>query len=131
MSFFQKKQPEEPQNIDDILIQFKELKEQCQALSEQMKRLKEENLQNVNKVGMVRFNPFDGLGSNQSFSLAMLDGKDRGAVVTSLFARDGNRVYGKPINQGISEFKLTDEEKQAIKIAKMQIGSKTEDTNNR
>jgi hypothetical protein len=118
MSLFQKKPAEEPQNIDEILEQFKELKKQCEALSKELKDLKEENLRNVNKVGMVRFNPFDGLGSNQSFSLAVLDGKDNGAVITSLFAREANRVYGKPVSQGTSEFKLTDEEKQAIELSK-------------
>lgn len=118
MSFFSKKSQPEPQNIDEILAQFKELKEQYQKVSDEIKSLKEENLRNVNKVGMVRFNPFKGLGSNQSFSLAILDGKDCGAVITSLFSRDGNRVYGKPINQGNSEFKLTEEEKKAIEIAR-------------
>ena len=117
MSLFQKKPTEEPQNIDEVLARFKELENKCQALSEEVKSLKEENLRNINKVGMVRFNPFQDMGSNQSFSMAMLDGNNRGAVVTSLFSRDGNRVYGKPVAQGESEFKLTNEEKQAIEIA--------------
>ena len=120
MAFFSKKQIEEPQNIDEVLASFKEVKEQCAVLTQEVKKLKEENLRNISKVGMVRFNPFDGLGSNQSFSLAILDGRDRGAIITSLFARDGNRVYGKPISQGTSEFKLAEEEKKAIEIAQKQ-----------
>jgi len=129
MSFFQKKQTEEPQNIDQVLEQFKELKEQYQSLAKEVENLKKENLKNINKVGMVRFNPFEGMGSNQSFSLAILDGNDRGAVITSLFARDGNRVYGKPVRQADSEFKLADEEKQAIALA--QNNSKGQDSNDK
>ena len=131
MSFFSKKQTEEPQNIDEVLAAFKEVKEQCAALAEEVGKLREENLRNINKVGMVRFNPFDGLGSNQSFSLAILDGRDQGAIITSLFARDGNRVYGKPISQGTSEFKLAEEEKKAIEIAKSQTNAKVQNSNNK
>ncbi|MFZ3073759.1 MAG: DUF4446 family protein [Minisyncoccales bacterium] len=118
MSFFQKKPTTEPQNIDEILAQFKSLEEECKQIKSEMAALKEESVANVDKVGMVRFNPFEGFGGNQSFSLAILDGNDNGAVVTSLFSRDGNRVYGKPVKQGTSEFKLAEEEKQAIEIAK-------------
>jgi len=120
MPLFQKKPQAEPQNIDEVLARFNELKEQCAALSNEVKGLKEENSRNINKVGIVRFNPFQNFGGNQSFSLAMLDGQNNGAVVTSLFSRDGNRVYGKPIKNGNSEFKLAEEEKQAIEIAQKQ-----------
>jgi hypothetical protein len=118
MSLFSKKPTEEPQNIDEILVRFKELKDECLSLKEEVKKLREENIKMVDKIGIVRFNPFDGLGSNQSFSLAILDGNDNGAVITSLFSREGNRVYGKPVKQGASEFKLADEEIKAIELAK-------------
>ncbi|MCU0652871.1 MAG: DUF4446 family protein [Candidatus Pacebacteria bacterium] len=117
MSLFSKKPVEEPQNIDEVLAQFKELQQRFEALSQEMKDLKKENRRNISKVAMVRFNPFNEIGSNQSFSLAMLDDNDRGAVVTSLFSREGNRVYGKPVSEGNSEFKLTEEEKKVIEIA--------------
>jgi hypothetical protein len=117
MSFFQKKPAAEPQNIDEVLAQFNELKEQFQTLKNELASLKKENLLNISKVGMVRFNPFEGLGSNQSFSLVMLNGANDGAVITSLFSRESNRVYGKPIKSGTSEFKLAREEKNALEIA--------------
>lgn len=117
MSLFQKKPAAQPQNIDDVLLQFNELKDQCQALKNEVESLKKENLRNISKIGIVRFNPFEGLGSNQSFSLVLLNGQNDGAVITSLFSRDSNRVYGKPIKNGTSEFKLASEEKNAIEIA--------------
>ena len=118
MSLFSKKPTEEPVNIDEILERFKDLKDECRSLKEEVQKLREENIKMIDKVGIVRFNPFEGLGSNQSFSLVMLDGNDNGAVITSLFSRDGNRVYAKPIKQGTSEFKLADEEIKAIELAK-------------
>jgi hypothetical protein len=117
MSFFSKKPPAEPQNIDEVLAQFSALKEQCAQLSEEVKNLKKDNLRNINKVGITRFNPFGDSGGNQSFSLAMLDGNNCGAIITSLFSRDGNRVYGKPVENGASTYALSEEEKKAIELA--------------
>ncbi len=117
MRLFSKKQAEEPQNIEEILTEFKAVKKQCQKLAGEVKSLKEENRQNINKIGVIRFNPFEGFGGNQSFSLAMLDADNRGAVITSLFSRDGNRVYAKPIENGASPYPLSKEEKKAIEIA--------------
>ena len=117
MSFFSKKPPAEPQNIEEILIKFEELKKLCQDLQKEVKSLKQKDSFNLKKIGIVRFNPFSGLGGNQSFSIAILNGKDDGTIITSLFSHDGNRVYGKPIQNGTSEFSLSDEEKQAIVLA--------------
>lgn len=68
----------------------------------------------IQHVGMVRFNPFSDSGGNQSFALALLDGKDSGVVVSSLYARDGVRIYAKPIVSGKSTYRLTTEEEQAL-----------------
>ncbi len=117
MSFFQKKQDEEPQDISEILAQFKEVKEKCESLAEEVKSLKKENKKHISRVAVTRFNPFEGFGGNQSFCLAMLDGNGNGAVVTSLFSRDGNRVYAKPVENGASTYPLSEEEKKAIELA--------------
>jgi hypothetical protein len=70
------------------------------------------------KVGMVRFNPFKDVGGDQSFAIAFLNGKNNGLVLSSLFTRDGARVYSKSIVNGQSEkYPLTEEEKEAIEQA--------------
>jgi hypothetical protein len=70
------------------------------------------------KFGMIRFNPFKDIGGDQSFSVAFLNGKNNGLVISSLFTREGNRVYSKSITEGKSEkYPLTEEEKEAIEIA--------------
>ncbi len=71
----------------------------------------------LQKVGVVRFNPFKDMGGDQSFSIALLDSGNNGLVVSSIYSRDGNRVYTKPIKNGDSEYQLSNEEKEAIRKA--------------
>ncbi len=100
------------------MSQFKNLEENLEKLSKELKSFKKESGWFLQKVGMVRFNPFSEVGSDQSFSVALLNGQDDGVVITSLYTREENRVYGKPIKGGISEYSLSNEEKEAIQIAK-------------
>jgi hypothetical protein len=69
------------------------------------------------RVGLVRYNPFEETGGNQSFALALLDANGDGWVLSSLHARQGTRVYAKAIGAGRSEAALSDEEAAAIKQA--------------
>lgn len=69
------------------------------------------------RVGLVRFNPFEDTGSNQSFALAVLDGQGDGYIVSSLHARQATRVYAKVITGGRSEANLSDEETEALRQA--------------
>ena len=66
------------------------------------------------KIGIKRYSPFSEVGGDQSFSLCMLDSKNNGFIITSHFARDFNRIYAKPIEQGACEHSLSKEEKQTI-----------------
>ncbi|MHB0884797.1 MAG: DUF4446 family protein [Bacillota bacterium] len=68
-------------------------------------------------LGLVRFNAFEGVGSDLSFSLALMDGRKDGVVLSSLFGRDESRVYAKPLRGGQSTYQLTSEEKEAIRLA--------------
>lgn len=117
LNFFKKKK--EPENLKEILSQFKELKANFDKISKELENLKKENKFNIQKFGIVRFNPFKEIGGNQSFSVALLDGNDNGVVITTLYTREGNRVYGKPIKNGQSEYLLSTEEKEAIEKAKL------------
>ena len=116
LNFFKKKK--EPENLKEILSQFQELKGNFEKISKELGNLKKENKFNIQKLGIVRFNPFKEIGGNQSFSIALLDGNDDGIVITSLYTKEGNRVYGKPIKNGKSEYLLSEDEKEAIEYAK-------------
>jgi hypothetical protein len=109
-------------DIESLLVQqvadLKTLDQEIQELFEISNRLRELGLRSIHKFGVLRFNPFKEVGSNQSFSLALLDGKNNGAVLSSLHTREGTRVYAKPIKNGEADgFPLTDEERQVIKDA--------------
>jgi hypothetical protein len=71
------------------------------------------------RVGLVRYNPFEETGGNQSFALALLDANWDGWVLSSLHARSGTRVYAKAITGGRSEAALSEEETAAIRQAKV------------
>ena len=82
-----------------------------------IKDLEEVSKITIQKTGVVRYNPFNEMGGNQSFIIALLDGKNNGFVISSLFVKDGNRVYTKEIKSGKSDYALSKEEMQAIEKA--------------
>jgi hypothetical protein len=68
-------------------------------------------------IGLVRFNPFEDTGSDQSFAIALLDDRRDGIVISSLHGRANTRIFAKPVADGTSSHNLSDEESQAIRIA--------------
>lgn len=68
-------------------------------------------------VGVIRFNPFEDTGSDQSFAIALLDDRRDGVVLSSLHGRGTTRFFAKPIESGESKHSLSDEESAAIRIA--------------
>ena len=69
------------------------------------------------RVGLVRYNPFEDTGGNQSFALALLDAHGDGFVVSSLHTRNQTRVYAKGVKAGRSDAAVSDEEAEALRIA--------------
>jgi len=116
LKFFKKKR-EEPKNFREILAFLKKLEKNIDNLSQDLEALKHSNRFSLKKVGMIRFNPFSDVGGDQSFSIALLDDNNDGLVITSLYTREGNRIFGKPIKNGGSKYPLSQEEKGAIKKA--------------
>jgi hypothetical protein len=74
------------------------------------------------RVGLVRFNPFEDTGGNQSFAVALLDATGDGFVLSSLHARTGTRVYAKTVADGRAESALSAEEQEALKLALASFG---------
>ncbi len=71
----------------------------------------------VQRIGLVRFNPFDDTGGDQSFALALLNAGGDGVVLSSLHGRTGTRFYAKPVRTGRTTHALTTEEQQALDLA--------------
>jgi len=68
----------------------------------------------VQHVGIVRFNPFEDAGGDQSFAIAVLDESKNGIVISSLYGRGMSRIYAKPLEKAASRYQLSEEEKRAI-----------------
>lgn len=67
------------------------------------------------KLQLVRFNPFNDVGGDQSFILCLLDKTNSGVIITSLHTRDSTRVYAKAIKNGSCESQsLSKEETKAL-----------------
>lgn len=74
--------------------------------------------ENIQKVGIVRYNPFDEMGGNLCFAVALLDANDNGVVLNGIHGRTGSFTYAKPIELGVSTYVLSTEELKAIETAK-------------
>lgn len=88
---------------------------QALEVARQVERLSGTHVQHV---ALVRYNPFSHTGGDQSFVLALADHNGNGAIVNSLHAREGTRVYAKPLTGWDSSYTLTDEERTAIDKAR-------------
>ena len=109
------------ETLDDLL---KEYLTKSQGLEEHLNDARirlsqvEEKLKSaVDKAALVRFNAFDNMGSDLSFSMALVNQEGSGLVLSSLNSREESRVYAKPLRQGESQYSLINEERQAIKKA--------------
>lgn len=89
------------------------------SLGKRIHALEESTLQHIQKIGLVRFNPFQDTGGDQSFILALIDAKDSGIVISGLYSRSGTRWYAKKIINGKGvDHELSDEERKAINSAR-------------
>ena len=104
--------------LEKILADTEVTEAHIKKVEESLSGLGKRSLRFVQKIGVVRFNPFPNTGGDQSFALALLDGEASGIVVLSLHGREGTRIYVKPIKGGRSLFELSKEEKQAIEEVK-------------
>lgn len=78
----------------------------------------------LQNLGVVRFNPFKDVGGDQSFAIALLDSSGNGLTISSLYSREGTRIYAKPIKDSTSPYQLSGEEKEAVAGAMSKAVSK-------
>jgi hypothetical protein len=103
--------------LDSHLGKVIEVGTKMEDLSALYELLEARSRGSLQHVGLVRFNPFDDTGSDQSFVIALLDDRRDGIVLSSLHGRGQTRVFAKPVEGGESTHQLSDEEAQAIRIA--------------
>ncbi|HEX8931899.1 MAG TPA: DUF4446 family protein [Patescibacteria group bacterium] len=104
--------------LTNIVRDLHSAKKDIAHLVERCDTIDQQQLLNIQKIGLLRFNPFKDTGGDQSFILALLDAKDTGVVITALYSRSGTRWYAKKVVSGKgSEHELSEDEKKALKIA--------------
>lgn len=103
--------------LDRLLRRGEEHEKRVEVLAALHRELASLSQRSVQKVGLVRFNPFHDTGGDQSFAIALLDGEGTGVVLSSLHSRTETRIFAKEVAGGRSKHSLSDEEQQAIKSA--------------
>jgi len=113
--------------LDELLDrQFRRLDtvaERVEALNRLHHELQGLSQRSIQKVGVIRFNPFADTGGDQSFAVALLDAEGSGAVLPSLHGRADTRIFAKSVQAGRSKHALSDEEQDAIRKALSPAGA--------
>lgn len=105
-------------NIEDLLINInndiENAKKDINLMEHNIGEMRTKLAFAIQKVGFIRYNAFDDMGSELSFSIALLDEFKNGFVITSIYGREDTVTYGKPIKNGTSNLPLSAEEMLAI-----------------
>ena len=96
--------------VHDAIRQVEAVEGRTTVLERDIKRA-------FSRVGLVRYNPFEDTGGNQSFALALLDTHGDGFVVSSLHTRNQTRVYAKGVQGGVCDAAASAEEAEALRAA--------------
>jgi hypothetical protein len=70
------------------------------------------------RIGFVRYNAFDDVGSDLSYALALLTKEGDGVVLTSIYSREETRTYGKAVEKFQPAVDASREERAAIMKAR-------------
>lgn len=70
------------------------------------------------KMGLVRYDAFNQMGGQLSYSLALLDENNNGFIINSVHSTEGCYSYSKEIKNGDNNISLSEEEAEALAIAR-------------
>lgn len=101
-------------NIEELIIGYLDKIDETQKSSQEIKAMYEEIITRLNtciqKTSIIRYKAFEDVGSDLSFSLALLDDSNSGIILTGIYGRNESTTYAKPIDKGISRYDLSEEE---------------------
>jgi len=101
--------------LDELLITDNKTRQELEIIKKELHEEIKISTLHIQKVGLVRFNPFERSGGEKSFVITFLNYENSGIVINFIHTRDGLRVYSKKVKNGKSEeFELSEEEKKAI-----------------
>lgn len=106
--------------LENLLKEVEISKKDIDLLKDRCSKLEKDGLLHIQKIGLLRFNPFKDTGGDQSFILVLVNAQDTGVVISGLYSRSGTRWYAKRVATGRGiDHELSDEEKKALKEAKV------------
>lgn len=97
--------------------EFSNNSKDIKSIKSEIELIKLDSKSNIQKIGLVKFNPFNETGGDHSFSLALLDGNKNGIIITSLHTRERTRLYLKDVLHGKTKIELSKEEQNALKLS--------------
>ena len=116
------------ENMEIILQNYIEKANKLQVENEEIKKeitnINIKMLDNVQKIGITKYDGFSDMSSKLSFSVALLDANDNGIILTELYSRNASTVYIRKIENGLCDIDLSNEEKEAIEKAQKYITNK-------
>ena len=105
--------------LDTVLSDLRMYKDRITAMQEKVDQQAKDQQFTLQKISLVRFNPFADTGGEQSFIVGLLDKQNNGILITSLQGRTGTRWYAKQIKRGKGvKFDLSKEEEETVHKAK-------------
>lgn len=107
------------EDLRNYVTKVEAISEENELMREYVKNLNMNMKDCIQKVGIVRYSAFSDVGSDLSFTLALLDENDNGVVLNGIYSSDSSNIYAKPVIKGTSKYALSDEEKKAIEKAKI------------
>jgi hypothetical protein len=106
------------QRLENAFVELRDWVEEVLAKLDQRVNDNEERIDGcLAYTALVRYDAYGEMSGHQSSSVALLDSRRTGVVVSSILHREQARVYVKQVRNGHSELELSPEELEAIEHA--------------
>lgn len=106
-----------PDTLDALLKAVQTNQKKIDSIRSTLDGVVENGKTHFRRVGLVRYDAFEGIAGKQSYSLCLLDDNHDGVMVSSLVGHGFSRSYAVAIVKGAAGRKLGDEESDALREA--------------
>ena len=109
------------ETLEDVILdqidEIKNLKAEDRATKDAMRSINRNSRASFQKLGIVKYNAFKGMGGNLSTAIALLDYTNSGFILNCVHSREGCYIYVKEVDMGQTEIVLGNEEQEALEQA--------------
>lgn len=102
------------EDLENYMYQVRKVEEKNAEISNDIHNIKNDLVSCIKKVGVVRYSAYENMGSDLSFTLALLNEENTGVVLNGIYSREMSNIYAKPVEKGNSTYTLSKEENEAI-----------------